>query len=87
MSLQPALGQVWRVQRVHHPAFANEIGKEVVLQQATSDPRMFWCCANRPLQTRINRLGRRVVSYDPRCSLHLYDIRSLVLAVGAVRQF
>lgn len=82
MSTSPAVGQVWRIVAVHHPCFANRIGREVVLVRATSNPGVFWCMENRPLQTRINRLGREVVSYDPRCIQTLYNIEHLAPVPG-----
>jgi len=55
-----------RVVSVHHPALEQEIGKVIVVTEVCHKTQTVWGHLDEPVRYRINRLGRRVVDYDPR---------------------
>lgn len=79
------LGGVYRIASVHHPVFANLVGREVVAVKISGGS--VWCSENKPVTYRTNRLGMRVLDHDPRCCMSLYSPEQLEPAAGVARAF
>lgn len=77
MSRPAKVGQVWRIVKFRHALFEKQLGQELVLIRGTSNPEVFWCSENRPIETRINRFGHRVIKFDPRCIQTLHDLSEM----------
>lgn len=63
-----------RIVRVHHPALENDIGKVIVVTEVHHETQQVWGHLDEPVRYRGNRLGRRVVDYDPRQILGVYGM-------------
>ncbi|EDD8358767.1 klcB [Salmonella enterica subsp. enterica serovar Enteritidis] len=68
-------GQRCEIINVHHPCFAKEVGKHVIITKISAHARVVWAHDDKPPRYRINRNGRKVCEYDPRCieSCYGYD--------------
>lgn len=62
---------------VHHPCFAKDIGKVVVVTKASQDTRQVFAHDDKPVTYRVNRHGRRVIDSDPRRIETVYGMDSL----------
>jgi hypothetical protein len=71
-----ALRGRYRVARVHHPVFARDVGKVVIVDRFAG-LGMVWAHDDKPVTYRTNRAGRRVVAFDPCCVQSLYHIDDL----------
>ncbi|MGZ8181799.1 MAG: klcB [Methylobacter sp.] len=61
------VGQRCQIISMHHPVFAKEIGKVVIVTKVNPANRSVWAHDDKPTKFRINRNGRQVIEYDPRC--------------------
>ncbi|HIF4305210.1 TPA: protein klcB [Salmonella enterica subsp. enterica serovar Infantis] len=70
-----AQGQRCKIISVHHPCFAKEVGKHVIITKVHPATRQVWAHDDKPARFRVNRNGRKVCEYDPRCieSCYGYD--------------
>lgn len=75
----PAPGQRCEIVSVHHPVFAKEIGKRVIIVKVHPDTRQVWAHDDRPVTYKTNRAGRRVVDSDPSCIQSIYGFDQLRL--------
>ena len=66
-----------QIKSVHHPVFAKDIGKKVVVTRVAADTRQVFAHEDRPVTYNINRNGRRVVESDPRCIESIYSMDAL----------
>ncbi|EMJ7039738.1 MULTISPECIES: klcB [Pseudomonadota] len=66
---------------VHHPVFAKEIGKHVIITKISPETRQVWAHDDKPARYRINRNGRKVCEYDPRCIESCYGYDQLRAAI------
>ena len=68
-------GQRCKIISVHHPCFSKDVGKHVIITKVHPDTRQVWAHDDKPARFRINRNGRKVCEYDPRCieSCYGYD--------------
>ncbi len=64
---------------VHHPCFADDIGKRVVITEVMEDSRQVWAYEDKPVTYKVNRAGYSVVDRDPRGVLTLYSVDQLSL--------
>ena len=71
------VGQRCEIVRVHHPLFAKEIGKQIIITRVSQGTRQVWAHDDKPLKYRINRNGNRVIDYDPRCIQAIYGFDNL----------
>jgi hypothetical protein len=62
---------------VHHPCFAKDVGKIIVVTKVSADTRQLWAHDDKPVTYKVNRQGRRVVDSDPRCIQTVYGMDSL----------
>ncbi|WP_193387859.1 hypothetical protein [Xanthomonas phaseoli] len=76
-----ALRGRYRVARVHHPVFARDVGKAVIVDRFAG-LGMVWAHDDKPVTYRTNRAGRRVVAFDPCCVQSLYHADDLEPAEG-----
>ncbi|CAD7741817.1 Protein KlcB (plasmid) [Xanthomonas hydrangeae] len=69
-------GMRCQVIHVHHPCFEKEIGKHVIITKISAETRQVWAHDDRPAIYRVNRNGRKVCEYDPRCieSCYSFDL-------------
>lgn len=72
-------GRRCEIVSVHHPCFSENIGKHVIVTKVNADFRCVWAHDDKPVRYRINRNGRRVLAYDPRCIQTIYAMASLRL--------
>ncbi|WP_367899703.1 hypothetical protein [Xanthomonas oryzae] len=70
-----------RVTRVHHPVFARDVGKVVIVDRFAG-LGMVWAHDDKPVTYRTNRAGRRVVAFDPSWVQSLYHMDDLEPAEG-----
>lgn len=70
-------GQRCEIVSVHHPVFAKEIGKRVIITKVCPDTRQVFAHEDRPVTYKLNRAGRRVVDSDPRCIQSIYGFEQL----------
>lgn len=75
----PAPGQRCEIVSVHHPVFAKEVGKRVIIVKVHPDTRQVWAHDDRPVTYKTNRAGRRVVDSDPSCIQSIYGFDQLRL--------
>lgn len=75
----PTPGQRCEIVSVHHPVFAKEIGKRVIIVKVHPDTRQVWAHDDRPVTYKTNRAGRRVVDSDPSCIQSIYGFDQLRL--------
>ncbi|WP_229689314.1 hypothetical protein [Xanthomonas oryzae] len=66
----------YRVARVHHPCFARDVGKVVIVDRFAGSG-MVWGHDDKPITYRTNRAGRRVVDFAPQCVQSLYHMDDL----------
>lgn len=66
----------YQVARVHHPCFARDVGKVVIVDRFAGSG-MVWAHDDKPITYRTNRAGRRVVDFDPQCVQSLYHMNDL----------
>ena len=71
------VGQRCEIVSVHHPVFAKEIGKQIIITRVSQDTRQVSAHDDKPLRYRINRNGHRVIDYDPRCIQTIYGFDNL----------
>jgi hypothetical protein len=64
---------------VHHHAFKGEVGKKIIITKVSHDTRQVWAHDDRPPRYRVNRNGRKVTEYDPRCVQSCYGFDQLRL--------
>lgn len=62
---------------VHHPCFAKDIGKIIVVKKVSPDTCQVWAHDDKPVTYKINRNGRRVVDSDPQCVQTIYGMEAL----------
>lgn len=77
-----ALRGRYRVARVHHPVFAHDVGKIVIVDRFAGSG-MVWAHDDKPVTYRTNRAGRQVVAFDPQCVQSLYHMDDLEPVEGA----
>ena len=66
-----------QIKSVHHPVFAKDIGKKLVVTRVSAETRQVFAHEDRPVTYKINRSGRRVVDSDPRCVESIYSMDAL----------
>ena len=71
------VGQRCEIESVHHPVFAKEIGKQIIITKVSHGTRQVWAHDDKPPKYRINRNGHRVIDYDPRCIQTIYGFDNL----------
>jgi hypothetical protein len=71
------VGQRCEIVSVHHPVFAKEIGKQIIITRVSQDTRQVSAHDDKPLRYRINRNGHRVIDYDPRYIQTIYGFDNL----------
>lgn len=75
-------GQRYRIARVHHPVFSNDIGKVVVIVRVNPEYRSAWVYEEGPIRYRTNRKKERVVASDPKNIQTVVSLDSLELVEG-----
>jgi hypothetical protein len=70
-------GQRCEIISVHHAAFSSDIGCKIIITRVSPDTRQVWAHDDKPPRFRINRNGRRVTDYDPRCIQTIYSFEQL----------
>lgn len=75
----PVPGQRCEIVSVHHPLFAKEVGKRVIIVKVHPDTRQVWVHDDRPVTYKTNRAGRRVVESDPSGIQSIYGFDQLRL--------
>ena len=70
-------GQRCEIISVHHPVFSSEIGRKIITTKVFADTRQGWAHHDGPARCRINRNGRRITDYDPRCIQSIYRVEQL----------
>ena len=78
-------GQRCEVMSVHHPVFAGDVGKFVIVTKVSQDTRQVWAHDDRPATYRINRNGRRVVQFNPKSVRSIYSFDQLRPDTGATK--
>jgi hypothetical protein len=68
-------GQRATVARVHHPAFAKDIGKAVIIRRVCG--ALVWASDDKPAVMRTNRMGREVPVSDPMAVQTVYAVSEL----------
>jgi hypothetical protein len=77
------IGQRCEIVSIHHPCFAKMIGSRVVITKVCPDTFQVWAHDDKPVRYRINKQGRQVIDYDPKCVQSLYSFDQLkVLTIG-----
>ncbi|MDD5112917.1 MAG: klcB [Methylobacter sp.] len=71
------VGQRCKIVNVHHPVFAKEIGKQIIITKVSQDTRQVWAHDDKPPTYRINRNGRRVIEHNPKCVQTIYGFDNL----------
>lgn len=71
------VGQRCEIVSVHHPVFAKEIGKQIIITKVSQGTRQVWAHDDKPPKYRINRNGNCVIDYDPRCIQSIYGFDNL----------
>jgi hypothetical protein len=75
VAFQP--GTRCEVLSVHHPCFAREVGKIVIVTKVNPDFRSVFAHDDKPVTYRVGRNGRRVVASDPYCIQTIYSMEAL----------
>lgn len=70
-------GQRCEIISVHHSAFSSNIGRKIIITKVSAETRQVWAHDDKPPRFRINRNGRRVIDYDPRCIQTIYSFEQL----------
>ncbi len=70
-------GQRCQIISVHHHVFEKEVGKFVIIFKVSSNSSQVWAYEDAVVKFRINRNGRKVVEYDPKTVLSLYNFDQL----------
>ena len=71
------VGQRCEIVSVHHPVFAKEIGKQIIITKVSQGTRQVWAHDDKPPKYRINRNGNCVIDYNPRCIQSIYGFDNL----------
>jgi hypothetical protein len=71
-------GQRCEIISAHHQVFRQkQVGKFVIVTSVSRDTRQVWAHDDAEARYRINRNGRKVLDYDPKCVLSIYSFDQL----------
>jgi ribosomal protein L17 len=73
-----AVGSRCRIVSVNHPCFSSNIGKYVIVARVFDNVVTVY--DDKPVTYRINKLGKRVVDYNPSCTQTFYMKEQLSLS-------
>lgn len=59
--------------------FKDRIGEQVIISAVQDNSHFVWAYEAKPIRYRINRLGNRVVDFDPRCVTTPYNKDDLLI--------
>lgn len=71
------VGQACKIVEVNHHTFSDRVGRNVIITKVMEEDRMVFAQEAKPIKYRVNRRGRTVTEFDPRCVETIYSFDEL----------